>query len=63
MKWLSGKPVEVGYYFCAIIGEIRPIELYWDGASWNCLIPGLLEQDDVVYYINPHDIPMPEGWL
>lgn len=66
MKWLSGQPVDKGYYLCAIVGNSNPRELYWDGSVWSYLVEydGWYEvdNDEVLYYMSLDDIPMPEGW-
>jgi hypothetical protein len=35
MKWRSGQPIDMGYYLCAVVGNSKPTELYWDGSSWG----------------------------
>ena len=65
MKWNSGQPVEKGYYLCAIVGNIMPSELYWDGDSWgygDSESWETLDNNQVPYYMTFEDIPMPEGW-
>lgn len=66
MKWNSGKPVEVGYYLCAIVGNSKPSELYWNGSVWAYLVEydgwENVDNNDVSYYMRLDDIPMPEGW-
>ena len=65
MKWQSGQPVESGHYLCAVVGENKPIQLYWDGSSW-CYLEEYegwqIMEYHVSYYMNLDDIPMPEGW-
>lgn len=65
MNWLTGKPVKVGYYLCAVVGSSKPIELYWDGDSWG--YGGsedweTVDSNKVGYYMFFDDIPMPESW-
>jgi hypothetical protein len=64
MKWLSGQPIDMGYYLCAIIGSNKPSELYWDGASWSYQNNDweTLDSNEVAYYMYLGDIPMPENW-
>ena len=66
MKWISGQPTEADYYLCAIVGNNRPGELYWDGSRWSYLTEydGLeyIDNNEVPYYMKLNDIPMPEGW-
>ena len=66
MTWRSGKPIDMGYYLCAIVGNNKPTELYWDGSSWSYLVEydgwEIVDNNDVPYYMNLDDITMPEGW-
>ena len=66
MKWNSGQPVDMGYYLCAIVGNSKPRELYWDGSGWSCSVEyesnEIIDNNDIVYYIELGDIPMPEDW-
>ena len=66
MMWRSGKPVEDGYYLCAVRGCSSPTELYWNGSSWSYAVEyesnEIVENDYIRYYMNLNDIPMPEGW-
>ena len=66
MTWRSGQPIDMGYYLCAIVGNNKPTELYWDGSSWSYLVeydgPEILDNSEVPYYMYLGDIPMPEGW-
>ena len=66
MAWRTGQPTEADYYLCAIVGNNRPSELYWDGSQWSYLTEydGLeyIDNDEVPYYMELNDIPMPEGW-
>jgi hypothetical protein len=66
MKWNSGRPVDMGYYLCAIVGWDKPSQLYWDGSSWSYSVQyesdEIVDNNDVRYYMNLDDIPMPESW-
>lgn len=66
MKWNSGQPSDKGFYLCAIIGNDRPYEMYWDGLSWSYFddykVYESVDKNDVAYYMNLSDIPMPENW-
>lgn len=66
MKWQSGQPVESGHYLCAIVDHSQPSELFWDGSSWSYAIEyesrEIVDNNDVLYYMNLSDIPMPEDW-
>lgn len=66
MKWNSGQPIDKGYYLCAIVGNSKSRELYWDGSGWSYLVewegPEYIDNNEVPYYMNLDDIPMPEGW-
>ena len=66
MKWNSGQPVDKGYYLCAIVGNNKPIQLYWDGSGWFCSVEyesdESVHNSEVPYYMKLNDIPMPEGW-
>lgn len=66
MKWQSGQPIDKGYYLCAIVGNSIPNELYWDGSSWSYVVEydriEYVDNNDISYYMNLNDIPMPEGW-
>lgn len=65
MRWLSGQPVQRGFYLCAVVGQCSPMELYWDGSSWSYLVEyegWEIMEYDIAYYMNFEDIPMPEGW-
>jgi hypothetical protein len=68
MKWISGQPVDKGYYLCAVVGNSKSRELlYWDGSGWSYLVewegPEYIDNNEVPYYMNFDDIPMPEGWV
>ena len=64
MIWRSGRPIDMGYYLCAIVGNSKPSELFWDGDTWsyqnNDWPP--LDNNEVAYYMYLGDITMPEGW-
>lgn len=63
MKWNIGQPLYTGEYLCAVIGRSQPVELYWNGSSWIYLSEGeYADNDEVHYYMNLSDIPMPENW-
>jgi len=66
MKWQSGQPIDKGYYLCVIVGWDKPSQLYWDGSSWSYSVQyesdEIVDNNDVHYYMNLSDIPMPEGW-
>jgi hypothetical protein len=64
MKWRSGQPIDMGYYLCAVVGNSKPTELYWDGSSWGYHLGHWepLDNNEVPYYMSLDDIPMPEGW-
>ena len=65
MQWRSGQPIDMGSYLCAIVGNIMPSELYWDGDSWyygDSEDWETLDNNQVAYYMYFEDIPMPEGW-
>ena len=65
MTWRTGQPNNIGYYLCAIVGNNKPTELYWGGASWgygDSEAWETLDNDQVPYYMYLGDIPMPEGW-
>ena len=66
MKWHSGQPISSGFYLCAVIGNYKPMELYWDGSSWSYLVEydgwEIVDNNEVSYYMNFEDIPMPECW-
>ena len=66
MKWQSGQPIDKDYYLCAVVGNNKPTELYWDGSSWSYAVEyessEIVDNNDVLYYMNLDDIPMPEGW-
>ena len=66
MQWRSGQPIEMGYYLCAMVGNNKPTELYWDGSAWSYLGKNAewetLDNNKVPYYMYLGDIPMPEGW-
>jgi hypothetical protein len=54
----------MGYYLCAIVGNNKPSELYWDGSSWSYQNSDweTLDSNEVTYYMYLGDIPMPENW-
>ena len=64
MVWRTGQPIDMGYYLCAIVGNNKPTELFWDGYAWsyqnNNWPP--LDNNEVAYYMYLGDITMPEGW-
>ena len=64
MQWRGGQPIDMGYYLCAIVGNNKPTEMYWDGSVWS--YPNVdwetLDSNEVAYYMYLGDIPMPEGW-
>ena len=66
MKWQIGQPIDKGFYLCAIVGNSKPSQLFWDGSGWFCSdeyeSDESIDNNDVVYYMNLSDIPMPEGW-
>ena len=64
MKWRSGQPIDMGYYLCAIVGNSKPSELFWDGSAWSYQNNDwpTLDDNEVAYYMYLGDIPMPEGW-
>ena len=63
MKWNSGQPIDIGYYLCAIVGRDKPQELYWNGNSWAYWrFQPWEDSEEIIYYMNLSDIPMPEGW-
>jgi hypothetical protein len=64
MVWRSGQPIDMGYYLCAIVGNNKPTELYWDGSSWGFFLGDWqpFDKAEVAYYMYLGDIPMPEGW-
>ena len=64
MKWQSGQPIDMGYYLCAIVGNSKPAEMYWDGSVWSYQNADweTLDSSEVAYHMNLSDIPMPEGW-
>lgn len=64
MKWIYGdKPTENGIYLCAIAGKSNPVVLGWFNGNWvvNDHIP-IINKPNVLYYMNPSDVSMPEGW-
>jgi hypothetical protein len=64
MNWHYGQPIDMGYYLCAIVGNNKPSELYWDGSSWSYQNSDweTLDSNEVACYMYLGDIPMPEGW-
>jgi len=64
MTWRSGQPIDMGYYLCAIVGNNKPSELYWDGSVWSYQNTDweTLDIKEVAYYMYLGDIPKPEGW-
>ena len=64
MNWRCGQPIDVDYYLCAIVGNNKPSELYWDGSAWGYHNSDweTLDSNEVAYYMYLDDIPMPEGW-
>lgn len=54
----------MGYYLCAIVGNSKPTEMYWDGSVWSYQNTDweTLDNNEVAYYMYLGDIPMPEGW-
>ena len=73
IEWNSGEPVNKGYYLCAMVGNNKPIQLYWDGSGWFCAVEydsvdpfclwwDSVDNSKVLYYMKLNDIPMPENW-
>jgi hypothetical protein len=64
MQWRSGQPIDMGYYLCAVVGNNKPTELYWDGRFWGyySFDGWITSEDAIAYYMYLGDIPMPEGW-
>lgn len=65
MKWISGLPNIDGKYLCAVVGYSEPqfmtiyIEAKGGYSDTNGLFYG---RDEILYYLDLTDIPMPEGW-
>ena len=70
MKWIYDDPSKSGPYLCAVMGQDKPVLMYWNatkkGGYWT---EGESVWDfhnhkdpNVLYYMDMNDIPMPEGW-
>ena len=35
IEQLKNYPGDMGYYLCAVVGNNKPTELYWDGRFWG----------------------------
>ena len=71
MKWIYGEPMKSGPYLCAVMGQDKPVLMYWqgcvkDGGYWiegeNAWDFHSNKDPIVLYYMDPSDITMPEGW-
>lgn len=64
MRWTQGnRPTDNGIYLCAVAGESHPIVMGWFNDNW--IVDGhipIINQPNVIYFIKPSDIPMPEDW-
>jgi len=71
MKWIYADPSKSGPYLCAIMGQNKPVLMYWHttkkgGGYWTegeSVWDFHNDKDsNVLYYMDINDIPMPEGW-
>ena len=65
MRWISGLPNVDGKYLCAVVGYDKPqfITFYTEAKGGYSDTNGLLYGcDEILYYLDLTDIPMPENW-